>query len=142
MKRTFLATASAALIILGVSGMASAGPRPGARVTVDCSATGTGMTVTVDAKTKGGGKPQHIDAAGPVFILVDQKVGHDYRGIVGIASRFETTTLPASANFNFCTATGSVVSPDATAIRGRGSLWISGIGFVGGRCSPTKPPSC
>ena len=143
MKREFLATALAVLFALGVSGPAyAAGPRPMARVIIDCSPTATGITVTVDAKTKGGGKPEHVNQAGPVFILVDQKNGNGFTKVVALGSTFQTTTLPATASFNFCTSTGSVLSADATAIRGRSSLFIANVGFVSGRCSPSKPPSC
>ncbi len=144
MKREFFATTLAALFVLGVASPAYAGgPRPSARVMVECSPTATGITVTVDAKTKGGGKPKHVNEAGPVFILVDQKVGNSFSKVVAIGSRFQTTTLPATASFNFCTSTGSVLSPDATAIRGRSSLFIPEAGsFFSGRCSPSKPPSC
>ncbi len=143
MKREFFATVLAALFALGVSSLAYAGgPRPGARVIIDCNPTATGITVTVDAKTKGGGKPQQIAEAGPVFILVDQKVGSGFSKVVALGSTFQTTTLPVTANFNFCTSTGSVLSADATAIRGRSSLFIANVGFASGECSPTKPPSC
>ncbi len=144
MKREVLATALAVLFALGVSGPAyAAGPRPMARVIIDCSPTATGIAVTVDAKTRGGGKPQQVVEAGPVFILVDQKVGNGFTKVVALGSTFQTTTLPATASFNFCTSTGSVLSPDTTAIRGRSSLFIPGAGsFFSGHCSPSKPPSC
>ncbi len=142
MKREFFATALAVLFMFGVSSPAYAGgPRPGARVIIDCTATTTGMTVTVDAKSKGGGKPQQIAEAGPVFILIDQKIGKNYVG-VSVGSRWNTMTLPVTANFNFCSETGSIISPDASAIRGRGTLYIPDVGFVSGQCSPKKPPSC
>ena len=141
MKREFFATAFAALFALGVSSLAIAGPAPGARVTVDCAITSTGMTVTLDAKTKGGGKPQPISEAAPIFIVIDQKVGHNYVGL-RTSSTFIVTALPATARFEFCTGTGSIISPGASAIRGRGSLFIKDVGFVGGKCSPSKVPSC
>ena len=141
MKREFFATALAVLFALGASGLAIAGPAPGARVTVDCANTSTGMTVTVNAKTKGGGKPQPISEAAPIFVIVDQKVGHNYIGL-RTSSTFTSTALPVTAEFSFCSETGSLVSPDATSIRGRGSLFISGVGFVSGQCSPSKVPSC
>ena len=143
MKREFFATALAALLVLGISSPAYAqGPKPMARVIIDCSPTATGITVTVDAKTRGGGKPEHVVEAGPVFILVDQKVGSGFTKVVALGSTFTTTTLPVTASFNFCTSTGSVLSADATAIRGRSSLFIADVGFVSGKCSPLKPPSC
>ena len=138
MKREFFATAFAALFALAVSSPAMAG---GARVTVDCAVNSTGMTVTVDAKTKGGGKPQPIGEAAPIFIVIDQKVGHNYVGL-RTSSTFTVTALPVTARFEFCTGTGSIISPDASAIRGRGSLFIADVGFVGGQCSPSKVPSC
>lgn len=141
MKRQFFATAFAALFTLSVSSLAIAGPAPGARVTVDCAVTATGMTVTVDAKSKGGGKPQPISEAAPIFIVIDQKIGHNYVGL-RTSSTFTSTALPATAQFEFCTSAGSIVSPDASSIRGRGSLFITDVGFVGGECSPSKPPSC
>lgn len=143
MRQLKFAAAFAAVFAFGYAGPASAaGPRAGARLLVDCSLTATGMTVTIDAKTKGGGKPAHIDEAGPVFFLVDQKVGNQFNKIVAIGSRLGTTTLPATVHFEFCTATGSVISSDATAIRGRGSLIIPSGSLVTGTCSPKKPPSC
>lgn len=143
MKREFFATALAALLVLGISSPAyAAGPKPSARVIIDCNATATGISVTVDAKTRGGGKPEPVTEAGPVFILVDQKVGNGFTKVVALGSTFRTTTLPVTANFSFCTSTGSVLSADATAIRGRSSLFIADVGFVSGQCSPTKPPSC
>lgn len=141
MKREFFATALAALLVLGASSPAYAGPRPGARVLVDCNMTGTGMTVTVDAKTKGGGKPENVTEAAPIFIMVDQKVGHNYIGL-RTNQTWETMPLPVTASFSFCSAEGSVVNSEATAIRGRGVLWVTGVGFVSGQCSPSKPPSC
>lgn len=141
MKRRFFATAFAALLVLGISSPTHAGPRPGARLLVDCNVTATGMTVTVQAKTKGGGKPQPISEAAPIFIVVDQKVGRNYIGL-RTSSTFKLTALPATAKFEFCTDTGSIISPDATALRGRGSLFVTDVGFIGGTCSPSKVPSC
>ncbi len=141
MKRVKYTAAFAAFLVLGASSLALAGPRPGARVVVDCNVTATGMTVTVNAKTKGGGKPKPVGEAAPIFVILDQKVGHTYVGLRTVQT-WETQTLPVTASFELCSAAGSVVNPQATAVRGRGVVWVKDVGFVSNECSPSKPPSC
>lgn len=141
MKRVKYTAAFAALLVLGSSSLALAGPKPGARALVDCNMTATGMTVTVNAKTKGGGKPEPVGETAPIFVILDQKVGHNYIGLRTVQT-WVTQTLPVTARFELCTAAGSVVNPLATALRGRGVVWVKDVGFVSNECSPSKPPSC
>lgn len=132
---------TAALLTIGFSGSVGAAGA-GARVTVDCSISGTVMTVKVNAKTKGGGKPAQIESAGPVIIVLEQKVGTQYSAVSGLRINLAETGLPASAKFNMCNSTGSLVAADSRSVRGRGAALIPNVGFVSGVCSPNKPPSC
>jgi hypothetical protein len=137
----FIAVAAAtAFLTLGVSGPVGAAGA-GARVTVDCSISGTVMTIKVNAKTKGGGKPKPVGSAGPVIIALQQKVGNQYSSVVGFKFTMAETGLPATAEFDMCGGAGSV-SAGSRSVRGRGSAFIPGVGFVSGVCSPDKPPSC
>jgi len=121
----------------GVS--ASAGPAPGARLNVDCQVSGQQITITLSAKSKGGGKPQDITQAGPVFLLVDQKVNNNWTGVGGgVAMTMQTTPLPVSGTLQLCPG----VSPNADQIRGRGVVFITGVGMVASECSPKSPPTC
>lgn len=129
-----------AISILGSTALA--GPAPAARASLACSMSGNAMTLTLSAKTKGGGKPQGITEAAPVFLIVDQKVDRRYSQILGMAMRFETIKLPVTATFNMCSDAGSMVAGDASAIRGRGIAFVADVGFVTATCSPKKPPSC
>jgi hypothetical protein len=133
--------AAASLLTIGFSGPVGAGAG-GARVTVDCSISGTVMTVKVNAKTKGGGKPAQIASAGPVIIVLQEKIGTQYSSVTGLKYSLKETGLPAIARFEMCGSGGSLVKADSRSVRGRGAAFIPGIGFVSGVCSPNKPPSC
>ncbi len=138
MFRMFVRTTAVAIAALGFAATANAG----ARVTVDCSISGTVMTVTVDAKTRGGGKPEPIGSAGPVILVLEEKVGTQYSAVSGLKMSMAETGLPASASFDMCNSLGSLINPGSRSVRGRGAAFISGVGFVSNRCSPDKPPTC
>lgn len=131
---------SAALLSFGVSAPVGAAGA-GARVTIDCSISGTIMTIKVNAKTKGGGKPKQVGSAGPVIIALQQKIGTQYSSVAGFKFTMAETGLPATAEFDMCGGAG-VISASSRSVRGRGAAFIPNVGFVSGVCSPDKPPSC
>ncbi len=140
-SRFFAMAAATAVLTFGVSGpLGAAGG--GARVTVDCSISGTVMTIKVNAKTKGGGKPQQIASAGPVIIVLQQKTGTQYSTVSGFKFTMAETGLPAVAQFDMCGSSGSLISSGSRSVRGRGSAFIPNVGFVSNVCSPNKVPSC
>ncbi len=140
-SRLWAVAGTAALLTIGFSGSVGAAGS-GARVTVDCSISGTIMTIKVNAKTKGGGKPVQIASAGPVIIVLEEKVGTQYSAVSGLKINMAQSGLPASAQFDMCNSIGSLVSSDSRSVRGRGAAFIPNVGFVSGVCSPDKPPSC
>ncbi|NQU72355.1 MAG: hypothetical protein HQ514_17520, partial [Rhodospirillales bacterium] len=100
----------------------------GARVTVDCSISGTVMTIKVNAKTKGGGKPVQVASAGPVIIVLEEKVGTQYSAVSGLKISMAQSGLPASAEFNMCNSIGSLVASGSRSVRGRGAAFIPNVG--------------
>lgn len=140
-SRLSAAAAVAALLTLGGSGPLGAAA-PGARVTVDCSISGTIMTIKIDAKTQGGGKPQPIGSAGPVIMVLQEKVGTQYSTVLGLKMTMLETGLPATAKFDLCNSAGSLIDSGSRSVRGRGSVFIPNVGFKSGVCSPDKPPVC
>lgn len=138
MFRTIVRATVVAIAAFGFATTANAG----ARATVDCSISGTVMTVTVNAKTKGGGKPEAIGSAGPVILVLEEKVGTQYSAVSGLKMSMAETGLPATATFDMCNSLGSLINPDSRSVRGRGAAFIPNVGFVSNQCSPDKPPSC
>ena len=100
------------------------------------------MTITVNAKTKGGGKPRPVAEANSVIIVLDEKVGTQYSAVSRLKFSKAKTGLPVTAKFDRCNSVGSLINPGSRSVRGRGAAFVPNVGFVSGRCSPNKPPSC